>query len=59
MRTQTEKGTVFRELHQRHRAFIIPNPWDIGTARLLARLGPAPGSRSQSGVAITPSAANE
>ena len=39
MRTQTEKGIVFRALHQRDRAFIIPNPWDIGTARLLAHLG--------------------
>jgi 2-methylisocitrate lyase-like PEP mutase family enzyme len=39
MSTQAEKGTLFRALHQRDRAFIIPNPWDIGTARLLARLG--------------------
>jgi 2-methylisocitrate lyase-like PEP mutase family enzyme len=39
MRTQTEKGIVFRALHARDSAFIIPNPWDIGTARLLARLG--------------------
>ena len=39
MRTQIEKGIAFRELHQRERAFIIPNPWDIGTARLLALLG--------------------
>lgn len=39
MRTQTEKGNLFRELHQRDRAFIIPNPWDVGTARVLARLG--------------------
>src|SRR5512132_2329602 len=39
MRTQTEKGIVFRALHERDRAFIIPNPWDIGTARLLAALG--------------------
>jgi len=37
--TQAEKGRIFRELHQRDRAFIIPNPWDIGTARLLAHLG--------------------
>jgi 2-methylisocitrate lyase-like PEP mutase family enzyme len=34
-----EKGTTFRALHHRDRAFIIPNPWDVGTARLLARLG--------------------
>src|SRR5437667_7631958 len=39
MRTQVEKAIDFRALHQRDRAFIIPNPWDIGTARLLAHLG--------------------
>lgn len=39
MRTQAEKGSAFRALHQRATAFIIPNPWDIGTARLLAHLG--------------------
>jgi 2-methylisocitrate lyase-like PEP mutase family enzyme len=39
MSTQAEKGTTFRALHQRDHAFIIPNPWDIGTARLLAHLG--------------------
>jgi len=39
MLTQTEKGRLFRSLHQREHAFIIPNPWDLGTARLLAHLG--------------------
>jgi len=39
MPTQTEKGQTFRALHERDGAFIIPNPWDIGTARLLAHLG--------------------
>jgi 2-methylisocitrate lyase-like PEP mutase family enzyme len=39
MRTQTEKGLLFDALHKRDTAFIIPNPWDIGTARLLAKLG--------------------
>jgi 2-methylisocitrate lyase-like PEP mutase family enzyme len=37
--TQTEKGRRFRALHERDQAFIIPNPWDVGTARLLAHLG--------------------
>jgi 2-methylisocitrate lyase-like PEP mutase family enzyme len=37
--TQAEKGQAFRALHQRAGAFIIPNPWDIGTARLLAHTG--------------------
>lgn len=36
---QTEKGRIFRALHERNHAFIIPNPWDAGTARLLAHLG--------------------
>jgi 2-methylisocitrate lyase-like PEP mutase family enzyme len=39
MRDQAEKGAAFRALHQRDGAFIIPNPWDVGTARLLAHLG--------------------
>jgi 2-methylisocitrate lyase-like PEP mutase family enzyme len=39
MRTQAEKAAIFQELHRRPGAFIIPNPWDAGTARLLASLG--------------------
>ncbi len=39
MRTQLEKGQAFRALHERSTAFIIPNPWDAGTAKLLAHLG--------------------
>ena len=39
MRTQADKGRAFRALHERDQAFIIPNPWDTGTARLLAGLG--------------------
>jgi len=34
-----EKARVFRALHHRDRAFLIPNPWDVGTARLLSHLG--------------------
>lgn len=32
-----DKGETFRKLHET--TFIIPNPWDIGTAKLLASLG--------------------
>jgi 2-methylisocitrate lyase-like PEP mutase family enzyme len=39
MRTQMEKAELFRALHERPGAFIIPNPWDAGTAKLLAALG--------------------
>ncbi len=34
-----DKGAVFRKLHQAPGAFIIPNPWDVGTAKLLASFG--------------------
>jgi len=37
--TQAEKGRSFRALHDRKGAFIIPNPWNPGTAKLLAHLG--------------------
>lgn len=37
--TQAEKGRAFRALHAGGSAFIIPNPWDVGTARILAHLG--------------------
>ncbi|RVD20956.1 MULTISPECIES: isocitrate lyase/phosphoenolpyruvate mutase family protein [unclassified Mesorhizobium] len=33
------KGAAFRRLHQEPGTFIIPNPWDIGTARILAAMG--------------------
>src|ERR1035441_4985138 len=39
MITQAEKGAAFYALHRRGSAFVIPNPWDIGSARLLAHLG--------------------
>ena len=39
MKTQAEKAAAFRALHERPGAFIIPNPWDAGTAKLLASLG--------------------
>ncbi len=39
MRTQLEKANAFRALHERPGAFIIPNPWDAGTARILAAMG--------------------
>lgn len=39
MLTQYEKARIFRELHERERAFLIPNPWDVGSARLLSLMG--------------------
>jgi 2-methylisocitrate lyase-like PEP mutase family enzyme len=37
--SQSEKAARFRALHEGPRAFVIPNPWDAGSARVLAGLG--------------------
>ena len=37
--TQNERAACFRALHDGPGTFVIPNPWDIGSARILAGLG--------------------
>jgi 2-methylisocitrate lyase-like PEP mutase family enzyme len=37
--SQHEKGARFARLHGAPGAFCVPNPWDVGSARLLASLG--------------------
>ena len=39
MRTQAERARIFRALHERPGIFVMPNPWDAGTAKLFASLG--------------------
>jgi 2-methylisocitrate lyase-like PEP mutase family enzyme len=39
MPTISDKAEHFLRLHDQPGAFIIPNPWDIGTARILAGMG--------------------
>lgn len=39
MRTQVEKGRLFKERHAKPGILLLPNPWDAGTAKLLASLG--------------------
>jgi 2-methylisocitrate lyase-like PEP mutase family enzyme len=36
---QDTKFDIFQSLHRRTEAFVMPNPWDAGSARLLASLG--------------------
>src|SRR5688572_24548167 len=51
--TQTvERCRVFRDLH-RSGCFVIPNPWDVGSARLLAQLGFRALATTSSGFAWT------
>jgi len=37
--SQTDKAARFRALHEAPGSFVIPNPWDAGSARILAGLG--------------------
>ncbi len=37
--TQSDKANRFRQLHEAAGVFVIPNPWDAGSARILAGLG--------------------
>ncbi len=39
MRTQDERGAAFRDLHRRDGLLVLPNPWDAGSAKMLAALG--------------------
>jgi 2-methylisocitrate lyase-like PEP mutase family enzyme len=37
--TQSEKAAAFKALHAQTGAFVMPNPWDVGSARMLALAG--------------------
>src|SRR5450631_3144700 len=53
MPTQAEKAIAFQALHQRKEPFVIGNPWDAGTARILTSLGFAALSTTSAGLAFT------
>src|SRR5690606_28020376 len=46
-------GSIFRALHKDAGAFIIPNPWDIGTAKMMAGLGFKALATTSAGFAFT------
>ncbi len=52
MRSQEEKGVAFRTLHEGD-PFVIPNPWDAGSARVLEALGFQALATTSSGFAFT------
>jgi len=52
MTAQSDKAAAFRALHEGD-AFIIPNPWDAGSARVLQALGFRALATTSSGFAFT------
>jgi 2-methylisocitrate lyase-like PEP mutase family enzyme len=53
MATQREKADRFLASHRRGQPLLMPNPWDIGSARLLASLGFTALATTSSGFAAT------
>ena len=53
MTTQTEKAARFLELHRPGNPLLLPNPWDRGSAKLLASLGFQALATTSSGFAVT------
>lgn len=53
MKSQKEKAIIFKTLHDQPKAFIIPNPWDGGTAKLLANIGFNAFATTSAGLAFT------
>jgi 2-methylisocitrate lyase-like PEP mutase family enzyme len=51
-RTQEQKAEAFRALHEGE-TFVIPNPWDAGSARVLEALGFAALATTSAGFAFT------
>ncbi|MEO1251562.1 MAG: isocitrate lyase/phosphoenolpyruvate mutase family protein [Pseudomonadota bacterium] len=49
----SEKTDRFRALHKKGAAFLIPNPWDAGSARILQKLGFVALATTSSGFALT------
>lgn len=48
-----DKANAFRELHRRPGGFVIPNPWDLGSAAILEGLGFEALATSSAGLAFT------
>jgi 2-methylisocitrate lyase-like PEP mutase family enzyme len=53
MKTQSEKAAIFQALHERKRPFVIGNPWDAGSARILTSLKYEALSTTSAGLAFS------
>lgn len=53
MTDQADKATAFRELHQAGNPFVLPNAYDVGSAKMLAALGADAIATTSAGFAFT------
>ena len=52
MRSQVERAAAFRALHEGP-PFVVPNPWEVGSARVLEAMGFQALATTSSGFAFT------
>lgn len=50
---QSEKAKIFKTLHEGEKAFLLPNPWDVGSAQTLTGMGAKALATTSSGFAFT------
>jgi 2-methylisocitrate lyase-like PEP mutase family enzyme len=53
MKTQLEKAAIFQALHERKQPFVVGNPWDAGSARILTSLKYEALSTTSAGLAFS------
>ena len=53
LQQQLLRAQAFKALHERDHAFVIPNPWDAGSAKLLASMGFEALATTSAGLAFT------
>ncbi len=53
VRGQTEKAEQFRKLHHGPRILVLPNAWDVASARILEELGYPAIATTSAGVAFS------
>ena len=52
MSTQKEKAEAFRQMHQTTPVLVLPNAWDVASARIFASVGARAIASSSAGVAF-------
>lgn len=53
MLSQAEKAVTFQAMHQQHQIFVVGNPWDAGSARILTSIGYKALSTTSAGLAFS------
>jgi 2-methylisocitrate lyase-like PEP mutase family enzyme len=53
MLSQAEKAVTFQAMHQQHQIFVVGNPWDAGSARILTSIGFKALSTTSAGLAFS------